>query len=295
MIKSVVCSIVLIGAVGFLQGCTSNSVSENVGDASLALEEDATLSFGGSSEAYEVLEKLAEAFNQTVDGAVDYEFFPPSQTSGGLEGVASQVFDIGGVSRVISVEEVGNTLTYQQLIQVPMVPIANNSVTGVTNISADQLRAIYGGAITNWLELGGPDADIVLLDFVEDENEKIILRQAYLGEDFDITMDAIVFPEDDELLETAASTAFSFAVVPLEDDIENLPVNVLSLDNLAPSDENIRAGDYKMIIDLGMVMQKEPSPAAQLFFEFISSPAGQAVLFEESSIEDQGHLFAHSE
>ena len=238
---------------------------------------DDPIDIGGSAETYEVLELFIEAY-QTQSTNAQFNFVPPSQTSGGIQGVKSAVLDIGGVSRIPALEESDEQVTYLRLANAPLVVIVHDSVTGITNITGDQIKGIYSGQITNWKELGGPDADIVLFDFTEDENEKRVLRETYLGQDLQITPNAVIFPEDDELVETATITKFSMATVVYEKNFDDLPITLLSIDNIVPSAQTIQSGDYSMTLPLGVVINKQPSSFTLAFLKFATSPEGQQTL-----------------
>ncbi|MEM9448806.1 MAG: substrate-binding domain-containing protein [Cyanobacteria bacterium P01_E01_bin.6] len=276
MANSITHKLFLSSVLVMLSSCTPNRFSAEPDEVA-----ETTLKFGGSSETYEVLGKLADAFSQETE-EVTIDFLPPSQTSGGIEGIISQFLDVAGVSREITANEAGETLTYQPLIDIPLVLVAHHSVTGVTDISPEQIRAIYSGEISNWQELGGPDADIVVFDFTEDDNEKQVLRQTYLGNNLEVTPDAIIFGEDDELLSTAATIDFSFAATPLSDELEQLPMTILSIDNVRPTIDNIQSGAYSMTLQLGIVISNKPSAMVQSFTNFVSSPTGQEVLADIS-------------
>ena len=236
-----------------------------------------TVKIGGSAEAYETLEILSEAYRAKAP-EVEFSFFPPSQTSGGIQGVESGLIDIGGVSRELTSDETPNQLTYFRLTKIPLVVVVHESVTGIDNLNGEQIQAIYSGQTTNWKTLGGPDAEIVLLDFTEDENEKKVLRQTYLGNDLAVTSDAIVFPEDDEVVESAAITEFSIAAVAYEDELEDLPLKVLNINGVAPSAETVQSGQYPMSLFLGVVVNDQPSSAVWDFLKFATSSEGQQTL-----------------
>ena len=255
-----------------LAALSSCSVSNTDGVSS---DTDTTITVGGSSEAYEMIEILAEAYDQA-----EFEFFSPSQTSGGIEGVQAEVIDIGGVSRKLTLSDLGEQLSYIPMVETPLVLVVHDSVTGVTNITAEQIQAIYGGDITNWKELGGPDATIVLFDLSEDENEKVVLREAHLGKEFEVTDQAIVFTEDDELVETLAITEFSVAAVPNENELEELPLVTVSIDGIEPTVENIQSGSYSMSMPLGLVVAQAVDAEVQAFIDFATSPEGQQLLSE---------------
>ena len=247
-------------------------------------EAKSTIKIGGSSETYELLEQLVEAYQSESDD-ISFDFLPPSQTSGGIQGVKSTILDIGGVSSNPTAQDMDEQIHYVSLAQTPLVVVVHNSVTGISDISGEQIKGIYSGQISNWKMLGGPDENIIVFDFTEDENEKKVLREAYLGQELAITPRAIVFPEDDELLETAAITEFSIAAVPYENKLDDLPLIQLSIDGIAPSMETIQSGEYTMTLPLGIVVNKELSADdIEPFVSFATSSQGQQILTENNYI-----------
>ncbi|ESA32703.1 phosphate abc transporter substrate-binding protein [Leptolyngbya sp. Heron Island J] len=261
---------------GLLASLLLTSCLKDIAPSSADLSGD-PIKIGGSAETYEILELFVKAY-QTQSANTQFDFLPPSQTSGGIQGVKSAVLDIGGVSRIPAPEESDEQITYLRLANAPLVVIVHNSVTGITNITGEHIKAIYSGQITNWKDLGGPDADIILFDFTEDENEKRVLRETYLGQDLKITPNAVVFPEDDELVETATITKFSMATVVYEQNLDDLPVTPLSIDGVIPSAQTIQSGQYPMTLPLGVVLNKQPSSSTLAFLKFATSPEGQQTL-----------------
>lgn len=248
-----------------------------------APESSSTIKIGGSSETYELLEQLMEVY-QSEANDISVDFFPPSQSSGAIQGVKSKVLDIGGVSSIPTAQDVDGQMRYVPIAQTPVVVVIHSSVTGVSDISGEQIKGIYSGQIDNWETLGGPDAEIIVFDFTEDENEKQVLREAYLGQDLAITPRAIVFAEDDELLETAAITEFSIAAVPYENELDDLALTPLSIDGISPSMETIQSGEYTMTLPLGIVVNKELSEDIEPFVTFATGSQGQQILTENSYI-----------
>ena len=203
-----------------------------------------------------------------------------------MEGVKSNTFDLEGTGRLLTAAAADDSLTSLPLVVSPLVMVVHERVQGVTDISAAQIKAIYKGDITNWLELGGPDAAIVLFDVSEDESEKQLLRETYLGADLEVTSEAIVFSEDDEMVEATSVTDFSLAAVPFEDELEDLPVTVLSIDGVMPSSENVESGSYPMGLALGLTIAKTPTAETAAFGEFIGSDEGRSLLEEEDDDDD---------
>ncbi|MGK7900436.1 MAG: substrate-binding domain-containing protein [Hormoscilla sp.] len=230
------------------------------------------IKIGGSSEAYPVLEVLTAAY-QTKGENRKITFLPSSQTSGGIQGVRDEAIDIGLVSRELTKAETSGKLEYRPLVKEALVLVTHSSVTGVTNLDREQLQGIYSGAINNWQDLGGPDAEIILLDVAEDENEKQLLREHYLGQT-KVRSTAIIFSEDDEVIEAVATQPYSIGPVPLQAELAERPVNILSLNGIAPTPTNISNGKYKMLLTIGIVFPSQPQPPVQDFINFIFSPEG---------------------
>ena len=261
-----------------LSSCTINP---NQNESSINNEANSSLKIGGSFETLTILERLSTVYQQQT-AEVEIQLFPPSQTSSALQGVKDNLLDIGAVSRVIEPEEVGE-LQYIPLAQTPLVFVVHDSVTGVENLTTQEIKAIYRGTISNWQAIGGPDAPITLFDFTEDENEKIVLRQHYLGSELDITSTAIVFAEDDELIMTTAITPYSLAAVPFDQELEELPLKVLTVNDVVPSLDNLAHGIYQGTIDLGVVIRPQSSQRVEDFLDFALSAEGQTLMQSEES------------
>jgi phosphate transport system substrate-binding protein len=241
----------------------------------------ASIRIGGSSEGYPVLEILAEAYeNQDTE----IRFAPSSQSSGGIAGVKDRAIDIGIVSRQLTATENSDNIQYLAIATAPMLLITNESVEEVKNLDVEQIKGIYSGAIANWQELGGPDAEIILLDLPEDENEKEILREHFLGENLKITPTAITFQEGDEILEAVAATSFSIGPIGISKEVEKLPVNVLNINGFAPTVANMKSGKYKLTQTIGIVFLGETEDSTQDFINFIQSEKAEAKLEEAGYI-----------
>ncbi len=158
------------------------------------------------------------------------------------------------------------------------------------NLTTKNLQDIYSGTISNWQQLGGPNAKIVLLDRPDDESAKKLLRQYYLGADLKNSPKAIVLKKEGELIESIQSTPYSIGAFSLAHAVSHqLPVNRLSLNGIAPTKENFIAKKYSMVRTISVVWHKNPSTATQDFIQFIFSPAAA------SAVEKAGFIAATEE
>ena len=143
------------------------------------------------------------------------------------------------------------------------------------NLTTEDIKGIYSGTITNWKQVGGNDAKIVLLDRPEDESAKRLLRKHYLGNDLKSSPEAVVLRKETELIQTIQSTPYSIGSFSLAHAIsDKLPVNRLSLNGIEPTRENVEAGKYPMVRTISIVWHKNPTEATQSLIKYISSSPG---------------------
>jgi phosphate transport system substrate-binding protein len=264
-----------------LAGCrnvdTDRSVNAPPAANPSAAQTQAIIKLASSSSTATVLKILAEAY-QAKNPSVKIEFISNSQSGGAIGVVENNIADLAGISHKLKPEEDNGRVQSRSLAKDALMVATHSSVTGVTDLTTEQLKAIYAGRMTNWKELGGPDEDIIVLDRPEDESAKKLLRQYYLGTE-PTTTQAIILNWEGELIESLQSTPYSIGVFSLAYSlIEQLPVNRLSLNGIAPSEETLTSDRYQMVRSLGLVWQKTPSAATQNFIDFIFSKEGTKVL-----------------
>jgi phosphate transport system substrate-binding protein len=282
-------SVLLQFCLGFalvnLIACNS---TPNLSASNVTAAAEQKITVVGSSSSAGALNLLSAAYEAKVK-TVKTTFLPNSQSSSNITAVKNQLVDIGGSSHMPKPEEKSDQIQAREIAQDLLVVATHNSVTGVSNLSTEDLKAIYSGKVTNWKELGGADADIVVLDRPEDESAKKLLRKHYLGADLKTTSKAVVLKHENELIQTLQDTPYSIGAFSLANALSNkLPVNRLSLDNIASTPENFANGKYPMVRSVVLVWSKTPSPATQGLLDFIFSSEGQKAL------KDAGFVAAKS-
>jgi phosphate transport system substrate-binding protein len=252
--------------------CTSNNTSQ----AEVKIQQEIKL--GGSSSTHTAIKILGDAYaaeNQNVK----LTFLPEGQSGSGIAGVKKGLRDIAGVSRKLKPEEDDGSVIYKELATDGLVVATHPSVKGISNLTTEQLKAIYSGAVTNWRQLNGPNAAIIVLSRPEDESAKKLLRKHYLGKELKNAPKAVVMRYEPELINALQNTPHSIGTFSLAYSISNkLPVNRLSLNNIEPTPENIKSGKYKMLRSIGVVWDKNLSEATQQYLDFAFSKKGEEIL-----------------
>ena len=119
-----------------------------------------TVSTDGSTSMEKVIGALGEAF---MEANPDVTFtYNPTGSGSGIQAVQEGRCDIGLSSRALKDEEKAAGLTETVLCYDGIAVIVNPENT-VEDLTLEQIAAIYTGEIKNWSEVGGADAEIVLI------------------------------------------------------------------------------------------------------------------------------------
>ncbi len=138
-------------------------------------------------------------------------------------------------------------------------------------LSADDLRRIFTGAVENWLELGGPDLAIAVVSRDAESDTRRVFERLVLGQR-QMTYNALLALTDTAMLDVVAQTpgAIGFMsmarvvgqvrVMPLVGEISDTPV--------LPTPLTVADGTYPLRTPLLIVGTKPPEPGDG-YYEFI--------------------------
>lgn len=238
-----------------------------------------TIRISGSGTCLPLVKIIAQAF-QEKNPEIEVKLLLSGHSSSGIKGVDQGILEVGAVSRPLKPDEEALKVNYYCLSHDGLA-IGTSKGVGIHEITSEEVRKIYSGTITNWQELGGPDAEIAVLDRNEDESAKIILRQYVLGKNFKITPRAINLYFENDMSSAMKETPHAIGYLSLGYALsENLDINLLELDGVAPTVENILSGKYKMVRPLGIVTKREEGAEIKKFVEFALSSEAKEVMKE---------------
>ncbi len=175
--------------------------------------------------------------------------------------------------------------------------ILGNSQNPVENLSSDQLRDIYRRKITNWKEVGGPDAEISI--FVRDSQsgsqrmfESLVWEGQNDAPNFqDGTYNDMEVDEMGEIINLVEwdenAIGFSFLTFVDEEFSSSKNLKSFAIDGISPTKENIANESYPFISTAWMLMRADArlySPAQWLFDWFVGENAEKFITEHTSSI-----------
>lgn len=235
-------------------------------------EKTSTVTTDGSTSMEKVIGALGEAFENEEGITVTYN---PTGSSSGIKAVKEGTCDIGLSSRNLKDEEKAEGLTGTVLAYDGIAIIINNE-NPVSDLDLETIAKIYTGEITNWSEVGGNDAEIVLIG-----------REAGSGtrdgfESVTDTEDACKYRQEltstGDVITTVASNADAIgyaSVASVEASVKTVTVG-----GVAPTEETIKNGTYVVQRPFVLVTKEgvSLSDSAQKFFDYITSEAAAEII-----------------
>ena len=258
MKKMITMMMVAVLALSMFAGCGSKTTGSVATDGSTSMEK--------------VIGALGEAFQNDTGISFTYN---PTGSGSGIKAVQEGRCDIGLSSRELKDEEKAAGLT-GTVLAYDGIAIIVNPENPVRDLSLETIAKIYTGEITNWSEVGGKDAEIVLIG-----------REAGSGtrdgfESITDTEDACKYRQEltstGDVITTVAQNpgAIGYASVASVKDT----VKALTVDGVAPTEATIKDGSYVVQRPFVLVTKSEAklSDAAQKFFDFITSSAANEII-----------------
>lgn len=240
-----------------------------------------SITFAGSTTVQPLAAKIGQAFNAhhpevTLDIAA-------GGSTVGIAAIHDGTVDIGMASRELKPEEAAGITVHQ--IAVDVLAVVVNAANPMENLTSAQLQDIYLGRITNWQEVGGSDAPIV-----------VVIRETSSG-----TRGAF----DEIVLDKAEPTSPNLQIAITAGDMAALVVKephaigyvgfghietgmkALSIDGINPTEENVRNDRYRLTRPLLLLTGPLTQPIAQTYIDFALSSEGQSIVVEHGWVPIQ--------
>jgi len=199
--------------------------------------------------------------------------------------------DICAASRETSGEE--KQLAQQKNMDIKEYKVARDGIAVVVNpanpipeLTLEQLKKIYTGAVNDWSQVGGPPGQIVLLSR-ESSSGTYVFFQEHVLQKQDYAVDARLMPATSAIVQSVADDAQAIGYVGLGYALEAADrVKILAVKAnetapaVLPSEETIRSGAYSIARPLYYYVAAPVSEAVAGFIEFCLSPPGQKIVKE---------------
>ncbi len=229
----------------------------------------------GSTSMQKIFQELGDTYS-AKNSKVDVQYIGDG-SSAGIKAAIGDTANIGTASREVKEEEASQGLEVIKVAEDAIVVIVNNE-NGVKDLSKEQIAKIYKKEITNWKDVGGKDAPIV-----------VVARDAASGtrEAFESLFDVKdKVQADQEAAKTGEvktiisqnPNAIGYISLAYADKM----VKSLTVEGMVASTENVLNGTYTIKRPFNIVTKGKPDELEKAFIDFIFTEEGKAIISKEA-------------
>ena len=242
-----------------------------------------TVSTDGSTSMEKVIGALGEAFTE-VNGDVNFTY-NPTGSSGGIQAVQEGRCDIGLSSRALKDEEKASGLT-ETILAYDGIAVIVNPENPVEDLTLEDIAKIYTGEITNWSEVGGNDAEIVLIGREAGSGTRSGFEE--IVEVKDLCQYRQELSSTGDVITTVAQNPGAIGYASLASVKDT--VKAVKVAGVAPSEETVKDGTYAIQRPFVLATKTDAQlgEAAQAFFDYVTSTAANEIIVAAGVVPANG-------
>ncbi|GAB4144718.1 MAG: phosphate ABC transporter substrate-binding protein [Planctomycetaceae bacterium] len=233
----------------------------------------------GSSTVAPLMIEIAKRFEDEYPGVrIDV------QTGGSSRGISDArrgLAEIGMVSRDLKASE--NDLHPFAVARDGICLIVHRE-NPVTELSREQIIAIYSGKTRNWKQVGGPDEPITVVNKAEGRSTLELFLKHFKLKNSEIRADVII-GDNEQGIKTVAGNPYAIGYVSIGtaeyDAGQGVPIKLLQLNGITASVENVRNRSYPLSRTLNLVTKGKPQGLVKEFLEFAQSAKVNDIVKEQ--------------
>ena len=278
MKKFLTLALTAVMALSLLTACGSkndNSADTNTDGSNTETTLSGTVSTDGSTSMEKVINSLGESF-MAMNKDVKFTYNPTGSGSG-IQAVSEGRCDIGLSSRALKDDEKASGLV-ETVVALDGIAIVVNPENPVSDLDIDTIAKIYTGEITNWKDVGGNDAEIVLIG-----------REAGSGtrdgfESITDTKDACQYRQEltstGDVINTVSQNPDAIGYASLSAVEGKDTVKAVTVGGVACTETTVLDGSYAIQRPFVLVTKtgETLSDAAQAFFGYATSTAANDLI-----------------
>lgn len=263
----------LAGCGGAASSSAPAAGSSAAGQAALS----GKVATNGSTSMEKVIGALAEAF-MMENGGVDVTY-DPTGSGAGITAATEGTADIGLSSRGLKDSETGLTTITVALDGIAIIVNNNNPIADLT---VEQIKGLANGEVTNWKEVGGKDAPVVMIgreagSGTRDGFESIIDVKDSCKYAQELTATGAIIAAV-----AANENAIGYASLSAVDDT----VKAITVEGVEASETTVQDGSYKVQRPFNFVVKEgaEQSAAVKAFIEFAESKEAADIIIAAGAV-----------
>ncbi len=273
-IKTIAGALLIAMTGAIFTGCGSSGAEDDTNSNG-----STTISISGSTSVGPLMEKVAEVYEEKNPNVVLEIQQPGSGT--GIKNAIDGIAEIGMSSRDLASDEAGKVNGTE--IAYDGVAVLVNPKNTAENLTIEQIKKIYTGEITNWSEVGGKDAPIVVISREEGSGTRSAFQEIVGYESEEMLKDAMISDGSGAVQTAVAGNENAIGYASFE--YINSSVKALNVEGVEPTAENVKNSTYKISRPFLLVTKEDTlTEEGQKLIDFILSDEGQKIVEENKLI-----------
>ncbi len=229
----------------------------------------------GSTSMQMMMQEMGDAYSEK-NKSITVEYIGDG-SSAGIKAAIDNKCNFGAASRAIRDEEKNQGLEVTQVAW-DAIAIVVNPGNGVKNLTSEQIAKIYTKEITNWKEVGGNDAPIVVVARDQASGTREAFETIFNVSDKVQADQEAAKTGEVKTVVSMNPNAIGYISLTYADD----KVKVLDIDGVAATYENVKNGSYTVKRPFNLVTLGQPNTLEQAFIDFMFSEEGKAIISKEA-------------
>ena len=259
--------------------------AEHSSDASL----DGAIQIKGSDTMVNLCQAWAEAF------MAKYPKVNVAITGGGsgtgIAALISGTCDLAAASRTIKPKEIEQAQSHgitpkEWTTALDGLAVVVHPTNPIKQLTIEQLADLFTGKITNWRELGGADAAVVLLSREVNSGTHVYFKEHVLGstdgQQREFASEALLLPSSQAIADEVAANPGAIGYYGMGYlNPKNTAVAIAKTSAgpyITPTEEAVKSGAYPISRPLLLYSKGQPEGAVKVFLDFILSSEGQTIV-----------------
>ena len=239
----------------------------------------------GTGDSQKLLRALAKALENKFGGG-EIEVPDSIGSGGGIKSVLAGKADLARVARPLKDSERKLGLTYRLFARSPVVFVVHPGVTGIDNLTGQQVLGIYSGKITNWAQLGGKSEKIYAITRELGDSSLDVLNDNIPGFKDIVNPAAKVIYTTPEAVTALVSHSKTIGFLPLS-VAKGTDLKIMKVNGIYPSAENVNDGTYAMTVPLAIVYKDEPSGLPKRFIDSLYTAQARELMCRMGAVPAQ--------
>ncbi len=234
----------------------------------------------GSTTVGPIAKAFADHFTKTTGVQVTVS---ESGSGNGAKSLINKTYDIATMSRPMKDNEIaaakGKGVTpVEHVVALDGLSIVLHPSNRISGLSKVQIRGIYMGKYTNWNQLGGPNAGIVVIQRESNSGTADSFKELVMGKDNPISKRAETQSSNGAIKSRVSTTPGAIGYIGL--GFVDHSVKAILVDGIEPDVKTVKNGTYPIHRPLFMYTNGQPAGAVKQFIDMAKTEDGKHIISE---------------